>query len=269
MNSVPGQVVQAPVHGHVRVARAYRHPVHTLAYVRIDHGNGGIVRNLSEHGMGIQAVARLHAEQVVHLRFEIIRPRARFDLVAQVSWADASGQAGLRFVEISEKMRRMMKDWLFTDLLIAAMELSPAGAPLLSAGASHDGLIKSSVPLLPIQLASAAGTAVSATAGEMPLRLSWWPGDIGPRTLARLIDGLIVVAAALLFSIIASEMTAVVPSWPKMLASEAGILLAFGLVYRKLFQYLVGSTLGARLAKLAGENLDWLEETTEDVPRFR
>jgi hypothetical protein len=253
------------------VARAYRHPIHTLAYVRIDHGNGGIVRNLSEHGIGIQAVGRLHAEQVVHLRFEIIRPRARFDLVAQVSWADDSGQAGLRFVDVSGKMRRLVKDWLFTDLLIAAMELSPAAAPLLSAGASDDGLIKSSPPLLSIQLAGAAGAsaAVSNTVGEMPLRLSWWPADIRPRTLARLIDGLVVIAAALLFSIIAIEMTAVVPSWPMVLASEAGIAVAFGLVYRQLFRYLVGSTLGARLAKVASENLDWLEETTEDVPRFR
>jgi hypothetical protein len=54
-----------------------------------------------------------------------------------------------------------------------------------------------------------------------------------------------------------------------VLASEAGIGVAFGLVYRQLFRYLVGSTLGARLAKVASENLDWLEETTEDVPRFR
>lgn len=276
MDFAPGQVSLEASPSRLR-ARPYRHPVHTLAYVRIDHGNGGIIRNLSEAGMAIQAVGRLHPEQVVHLRFEIIRPRARFDLVAQVTWADTAGQAGLRFTEVSPRMRRLLKDWLFTDLLIAAMELSPAASPLLKPTVD-DGLVMSAAPVQPIQLEGATGTAGSlvaqaAIAGvedeEMPVRFSWWPADIQPRTLSRVIDGLVLLAAVLLFSLIAVQMTNVFPSWPVLAISEAAIALVLGLVYRYLCYFVVGTTLGSRLAQLAAEDLAWMATGQEDVPRFR
>src|SRR5437763_4337528 len=74
----------------------YRHPITSLAYVRLDHANGGIIRNLSESGIAIQAVGRLHPEQVVHLRFELLKPKIRIDATGEVTWADAWGGAGLR-----------------------------------------------------------------------------------------------------------------------------------------------------------------------------
>src|SRR5438270_8383111 len=90
MHPVSPQTAASP--GPALVKRSYRHSICTLAYVRIDHANGGIIRNLSGTGIGIQAVGRLHAEQVVHLRFELIRPRAKFEIVGQVYWADGTGE---------------------------------------------------------------------------------------------------------------------------------------------------------------------------------
>ena len=267
MESVSGQVV-LPAHGRARahVTRGYRHPINTLAYVRIDHGNGGIIRNLSEKGMGIQAVGRLHLEQIVHLKFEIIRPRARFDLVAQVAWADATGQAGLRFVDIAAKTQRLVRDWLFTDLLIAAMELSPAASPLLE-GVSGDAR---PAAFRPIVLASTPAVLhEGAVAEPMPIRFSWWPADIRPRTLAFAVDGLILSAAVLLFLTITIKMTELVPAWPLLLTSAVAVGIAFGLVYRYLFNFAMGSTLGTRLAMMAAKDLDWMEVIEEQTPRFR
>src|SRR5436305_10665731 len=95
----------------------YRHCVSPLAYVRVDHANGGIIRDLNECGLGVQAVAPLHTDQVVHLRFDLLRPRVRIEATGQVMWADRSGQAGIRFLDLAPVTRRDLKEWLFVTLL--------------------------------------------------------------------------------------------------------------------------------------------------------
>jgi len=52
-----------------RKPRGYRHGIHRLAYVNLDHANGGIIRNLSETGIALQAVAPLHLNQQIRVRF--------------------------------------------------------------------------------------------------------------------------------------------------------------------------------------------------------
>jgi hypothetical protein len=262
----------------VQEKRAYRHPVHTLAYVRIDHGNGGIIRNLSETGLGIQAVGRLHPEQIVHLRFEFIRPKARFDIVGQVKWADASGQAGLAFVDPAPRTLRLLKDWLFTDLLIATAE--SASKPLLTHGEIPnwgDGLIMSAAPIAPIRLPHGSKEEPVDTvlplheqlANEMPLRFPWWPGDIRPRTFARLVDTLVVASAVLVFSIVVLQLTDILPSWTIAVPSLVVLVVVLALIYTGLFKVLLGRTLGWHLSQLAADDLSWLPNSTRDLPRFR
>src|SRR5262249_53264062 len=108
----------------------YRHLVSPMAYVRVDHANGGIIRDLSEAGVGGQAVAPLHTDQVVHLRFDLLRPRVRIEASGQVVWADHSGQAGIRFVDLAATTKRSLKDWLLVTLLTAASEHAMNRAPM-------------------------------------------------------------------------------------------------------------------------------------------
>ncbi|HEV2714031.1 MAG TPA: PilZ domain-containing protein, partial [Terriglobales bacterium] len=58
-----------------RKRRHHRHQVSSLAYVNVNQGNGGIIRDLAETGIAIQAVAPLQADQQVQLRFELVSPR--------------------------------------------------------------------------------------------------------------------------------------------------------------------------------------------------
>ena len=52
-----------------RQARSkHRHDLRTLTYVTLDQANGGIVRNLSHEGIGVQAVAALCPTQQVRVR---------------------------------------------------------------------------------------------------------------------------------------------------------------------------------------------------------
>ena len=72
----------------------YRHQIQSLAYVNLDQANGGIIRNLGDTGMAIQAVAPLYVNQQVFLRFDLANPRIRLEATGRVAWADPVGQAG-------------------------------------------------------------------------------------------------------------------------------------------------------------------------------
>src|SRR6266700_8004213 len=87
-----------------RRRRYPRQTLRSLAYVKLDQGNGGMIRDLTESGMAIQAVGRLQPGQEVDLRFELISPRVRVDARGRVAWADWSGQAGIQFVGVSPRV---------------------------------------------------------------------------------------------------------------------------------------------------------------------
>ena len=262
--------------------KGYRHLLGSLAYVRIDHANGGIIRNVSDSGLAIQAVGRLHTGQVIHLRFELLKPKVRVEATGQVAWADADGQAGIRFLDVPARSRRLLKDWLLTDLLASASELSPACAPIFAGDAiqraeEEDGLLLSGAALPAIRLednpvvASAASNPNAAPDQnvEMPLRLSWWPADISPRTLAIFVDSLVVMSSVLLFWIIFVATVGIFLPWIVGVALGVAVSAVFALMYRYLFLTFSGATLGRRLAQLAAEDMHWLTEPDEDAPRFR
>jgi len=104
-----------------RQARArLRHELRTLTYVTLDQANGGVVRNLSHEGIGVQAVGALRAQQPVRVRFELRNPRVRVEARGEVAWATFSGQCGIRLVDVSPRMMRQIDEWIFGDLLEGA-----------------------------------------------------------------------------------------------------------------------------------------------------
>jgi hypothetical protein len=278
----PGQGTHQDSSPRIR-RKYYRHLVSPLAYVRVDHANGGIIRDLNETGLGVQAVAPLHIDQVVHLRFDLLRPRVRIETTGQVMWADRSGQAGIRFLDLAPAMKCDLKEWLFVTLLTAASELNVSRAPIFKNREDNDefdGLIVSAPPTPSIRLAPPEAPVRSITAQltlidepeetpEMPVRLSWWPGDISPTTLARFVDALIIISAVLLFAIVFVATTGTFPSWMASFAITVAVAATFGYLYWYLFTTFSQSTLGRQLAQLAAEDLHWVRKPEEDTPRFR
>src|SRR5271156_1704515 len=101
-----------------RRARAqHRQNLHALTYVTLDEANGGIVRNLNHEGLAIQAVGALRLQQHVRVRFELRHPRVKIDTLGEVVWADASGQCGIRFLDLSSETVRQINEWILGDLL--------------------------------------------------------------------------------------------------------------------------------------------------------
>jgi hypothetical protein len=104
-----------------RQARTHhRHELRTLTYVTLDQANGGIVRNLSHEGMGVQVVAAVRPRQQLRVRFELRYPRLRVETRGEVMWATFSGQCGIRFLDLSPRLERQINEWIFGNLLDGA-----------------------------------------------------------------------------------------------------------------------------------------------------
>jgi hypothetical protein len=271
----------------------YRHGLRTLTYVTLDQANGGILHNLSDKGVAIQAVAPLKPRQTVRLRFELRHPNVRVDARGEVTWATSSGQCGVRFVDLSPRVRRQINQWIFGSLLDFLPQ--DAGGPasilapsLVSDGLKEsDGLIVSAVPRPVIQLGSAADRTfepkleqVRTPTAEYPVIFNpersrdaseesqgWFSQPLSGRTVRLLVDSLVVIAGLLLFSLVFLATARELPRWSVTMGSLvlAGVFVTTA--YWTLFALFGESSLGERVARLATRDL---HDPTEGAgPRFR
>ncbi|HEV2730715.1 MAG TPA: PilZ domain-containing protein [Terriglobales bacterium] len=250
-----------------RKRRHPRHQVSSLAYVNVNQGNGGIIRDLAETGIAIQAVAPLQADQQVQLRFELVSPRLRVETMGRVAWADSGGQAGIEFTALPRRSHRLLKDWLFTHLLSSAQ--NAAWDTIFTHGRPDPQLQFSAVARPPIRLAARVSTGlVSNDVRRATLRILGVRVGIQPHVLSRLLDGLILLAAVLLFCIVGIAITHIIPSWPTALVMVAVLTSVIACLYGFLFNFWIGATPGASLAQLACRS-DEMQLKEEDRPRFR
>src|SRR5580700_8034041 len=252
-------------------ARTYRHELHTLTYVTLDGANGGIIRNLNHDGVAVQAVGRLRQDQRVRLRFELRFPRLRVEAYGNVSWSSSAGQCGIRFVDLPEHTSNQIDEWIFANLLDSLYRANDSQsifkpavivAETEDATASNSGLILSAEGRTPIAL-----KAMAARSTKKDVELNWLSRLLSPRTLAWLVDSLVLFAGLLLFALIFLSVAHELPSWQLTLsgALAAAALVAAG--YWTLFAIFGGPSVGARLAQVAsgiGE-----EKEDDGVGRFR
>ena len=101
-----------------------RQRIRSLAYVHLGEGNGGIVLNISQGGICVQAAEALDdGEGVIAMRIEIPHSRKRLEVRGEIVWVGESHkEAGLRFVDLQEDALRRIRSWM-------AREESPGTAP--------------------------------------------------------------------------------------------------------------------------------------------
>jgi len=236
--------------------RQYRYPLRSLSYVRLDQGNGGIIRDLTESGIAIQAVAPLHENQQLRVSFDLLSPRVRIETVARVVWADPSGQGGLEFSDLPVRTRRALRDWLFMQMLSSA------------AITGRDSIFHSLEPQLVTSAASRPAILLPVPppkVNESP-QIRWGRVAISARTFANLLDTVVLLCAILLFSVSSLAVMGAVPAWPLATAFFTMACIIFIAVYRLLFSELVcRATPGERLAALAAGQ----SATEQMVARFR
>jgi PilZ domain len=242
--------------------RYYRRPIRSLAYVNLDNCNGGILRNLGEGGAAVQAIAPLRPGQQLQLRFELLHPRLRLEAPVRVVWTDRMGQAGLEFLQLSPRLRRALKDWIFTQLLAACH--SSAADSIFAPGVAQT---RHAPPG-----AADAAAELDAFSPDSPrsqsVTLSWFPFPIAATVFSRLTDVLVLVCAVLLFTVLSLSMIRTMPNWPVALLLLVGAASAFAAVYWFLFEFWIGATPGEILAGLALSE-EACDNPEDDRPRFR
>jgi protein TonB len=84
-----------------------------LAYLDIGEENGGIVLNLTDEGMGLQAVAPLADHGEISLRIQLPRSRTRIETKAEIVWVSPEDrQAGVRFLNMPPEARVQIQKWV-------------------------------------------------------------------------------------------------------------------------------------------------------------
>lgn len=259
----------------------HRHELRTLSYASVEQANGGIVRNISHSGLGLQVVAAVRAQQQVRVRFELNHPRLRVETLGEVSWSTRSGQCGIRFIDLSPKTARQIDEWILGNMLEGACAhseragfLFPRTASLLQgAEEEDDGLMTAATPVRvievprwvdPLQPAHAGAVAMTENAPAASIGLDWLSQPLTGRGLIWTINTLVVVAAMLLFAVVFLSITGEPPRWP--VATAIGSAIFVGALYWGFFRLFGGTSPGVRLARLAGWEVE--EEEARDT-RFR
>jgi len=274
-----------------RQARAqHRHELRTLTYVTLDQANGGIVRNLTSTGIGVQVIAALRPKQQVRVRFELRYPRLQVETRAEIVWATFSGQCGIRFLDMPPAHQQQINQWIFGNLLegisLHADRTDSMFAPHAGNGskpsATHtaeleedDGLLVSATPVKVIELPMRREPPAPEVPREEPVvaapdastefssRLDWLSQPLSGRALAWTVDALVVFASVLLFTLIFLSVTREAPRWPLAVITAAAFMMAG--MYWIFFYYVAGASLGVKLAQIA----DAEAEVNGHAPRFR
>jgi PilZ domain len=217
-------------------------------------------------------MAPLRLGQDVGLRFELLSPRLCIEITGRVAWADRTGQAGVEFLDISPKSRRLLKEWIFAQFLAMAHHVAWESVFVPATARDARELSFSPKARPPIRLnpetqdLAPVGKLKETTAPDSPSL----PALKSPWIRPWLSDGLILISAVLLFFVISLAMTHFALAWPVGLALALGVAGVFVAVYAFLFAFWVGMTPGEHLARLArGSSIGGLNPEEEERPRFR
>ena len=258
----------------------YRHELRSLTYVTLDEANGGIIRNVSQDGIAIQAVTAVRPLTQLRARFELRSPRVRVEAVGEVVWTQPSGVCGIRFLDLPARLAQQINAWIFSNLLegmathadCAGSMFSPeASLPAAEETLQSDGLMVSPAPVnvieLPVKPEIRTPMLVHRVTDEAtdsePTPLDWLSQPLSAAGLAWMINTLAVVAAVLLFVLVFLVITRDLPPWP--FAMTAGAALGMVGLYRGFFKLFGGTSPGVRLARLVGYEFD----CEEPDARFR
>ena len=258
-----------------RQSRPYRQKIRTLSHITLDAANGAVLRDVSEFGIAMQTAAPLAPGQQVRLRFELAAPRVRIEATGRIAWTDSWGQAVVQFLDLPERSERLLKEWIFIQILSAVYLFAPCESAAVEGNRAEGAteLLFSAAPRPAIQLEAQPACAVVAQnpqAQPRRVRLLWCPVPISLRALTKLLDGLILLCSVLLFAVMALAITNVLPTWPVAILLAIAVAAVFAGLYWFLFVFWFRKTPGEHLARLAYiESGNGSYGGEEDVTRFR
>ena len=130
-----------------RSARATVYTKATLDYANVEKAQATLL-DLSEEGLSLQSERKLPPCCKVYFQFNLPASPTVVRLSAELVWQDSAGRVGLRFVDVPQSSRRILRDWLRENLaatknseLSLSQETNPPAQPKAS-GQADDGLAR-------------------------------------------------------------------------------------------------------------------------------
>src|SRR5580698_5099116 len=129
----PAEIGQPASHPHADRRRRVRHKLHLPAYVGLNpayHPTPDLceILDLNEDGMAIQTASPLEIGRDENLFLDLPETNAAIQSTGTVIWSDASGHAGIHFLDLSPESLSALRKWLFADALAGCAQLASDAA---------------------------------------------------------------------------------------------------------------------------------------------
>lgn len=97
--------------------RSFRVPVQVPIQLHLHDGVSleGILLDLSEDGMDMLAAQPLGPGSTVSAQFHLPDNNMEIQVSGEIAWASPNGQAGVRFLDVSESLRATLKTWVLAN----------------------------------------------------------------------------------------------------------------------------------------------------------
>jgi hypothetical protein len=106
-----------------------RKTVESMIYIEVNESNGGIIVNISEGGLAVQAAMPLVDDHFPCVRFRLSKSEDWISGRAVIAWKDESKKrAGIKFVDLSEESRAQIRAWISSEAP-GAQTLPRVGTP--------------------------------------------------------------------------------------------------------------------------------------------
>src|SRR5262250_2307008 len=98
----------------VAESRAHRRTqVHSLAYIELSDENAGLILNISETGISVQAVQTLNSSYFPHMRFRLPGTEIPVEVAGKIVWqVKSKKEAGIEFVDPPGEVRTQIAQWI-------------------------------------------------------------------------------------------------------------------------------------------------------------
>ncbi|HEY1265271.1 MAG TPA: PilZ domain-containing protein [Terriglobales bacterium] len=125
--------------------RAQVHTQANISYPDVENATATLI-DLSEEGLAIQCERRLPAKSKIYFRFTLPGQMKWIQLSGDTVWQDSTGRVGIRFVDVPQTARRLLKEWLNSRISVQDSKVTiqlPLRAPGRLANSPPDRRIQS------------------------------------------------------------------------------------------------------------------------------
>ena len=94
--------------------RYFRHPVEMSVRILLPDAPelSGTSTNVSEGGLALRVVGKLPKDARAKVQFSLPGGNTSLELKGEVAWADGTGHAGIRFVDVPQSSQYQLEKWL-------------------------------------------------------------------------------------------------------------------------------------------------------------